>query len=115
MAKKKNDRYDDYDEYDNSEDYGEYDDYEEEYEEDDYEEYSEDERAAFRHSRKMRNQLIAYIVLLVLILGILAGGYFGISALLDRVNSSKKDTQTVTESVEVEPEVQVIIESPKSE
>lgn len=68
------------------------------------------DRREFRRKRRVRNQIIAYVVFFVLLAGIIGGAVFGISRLLSSVNDKKhaeelqKQLQELSE-MEAEPEV----------
>ena len=99
MAKKNKKEYEDdfdreYDEYDDyDEKYSDYDDYDnDEYDddEDDYEE-SFEERAAYRHKRAVRNRILAFVTVIILLAAISAGIVYGVNRLL-ALNSSRQQT-----------------------
>lgn len=97
MSKK--DQYDEYDEYEEEYSEEEYDEYDEEYDDD----YSADSRAEYRHSRRVRNQAIVIVVTIILVLGILAGGFFGVTKLISFISEHQSEpvqTETVVESEE---------------
>ena len=52
-------------------------------------EHSDSERRILRHKRRIRNQVIAYVVLVVLIAGAATGGIFGVNALGTKLYEAK--------------------------
>ena len=114
MARKYEEDYDE-EEYD-EEDYEEYDDEYDDDEEYDEEDYYED-RAAFRHSRRIKNQIIVWIVTVILLALVVIGVIFGINTIIDRISASKAATEQMLqeqaeENKDGEP---VAVEAPSAE
>lgn len=95
-------------------------DYEEDYEDDDEEDYEDDyddeeNRAYFRHKRRIRNQTICIIVMIVLVLALLAGIGYGSFKLTDYIHEQKKAqelNQEIRDAVEENKEP-ATIETPE--
>jgi len=64
--------------------------YQDEQYEGNYEMSEEDMRAEFRHKRRVRNKIIVVIVTLILLLGIAAGSYYGVTKLIDVIGTPKE-------------------------
>ena len=94
MAKKK------YDEY--IEDEEMYEESDEQYEEEEQEEYVDEKsaRRVARRKRRIRNQIIAYAVLVVLIGVVVGGGIFGVSKLFGNKNASSGNDTASAENAD---------------
>lgn len=54
-----------------------------------------DVRREERRRRRIRNQIIAYLVLVLLIIGVFAGGYFGIRSLIGVIRAASQNQQSI--------------------
>ena len=54
-----------------------------------------DVRREERRRRRIRNQIIAYLVLVLLIIGVFAGGYFGIRSLIGMIREASQNQQSI--------------------
>lgn len=90
-------------------------DYEEEYDEESDEEYEYEDRAYYRHQRRIRNQIIAYVVMILIIAGIIIGGYIGVKKLMGSFSlmPDKHAEQLQEELLEMENSERMVIESPE--
>lgn len=96
------------------EDYGD----DEEPEDSDEEEYEDEETylRRMRHRRRIRNQIIVYIVVAVLLAALAFGIYSGISWIWGKISSFKKQQtleQQIEETMEAEEEEEIVIEAPE--
>ncbi len=64
-----------------------------------------------RRSRRVRNQIFAYLTLIVLIVLVLTGGYFGISYIIDYVNKYNDKVNKVIEEAESSAALESVDES----
>lgn len=60
---------------------------------------SEAERRQIRHKRRIRNQVIAYVVLVALIVGVAAGGLYGVKTIGQKLYESKVAKEAEAESI----------------
>ncbi len=64
------------------------------------EEMNRDERREFRRKRRIRNQIIAWLVLIVILAGVFYGGYRGLHVIYNRFNhEGDVPVQTVSEDI----------------
>lgn len=77
--------------------------------------YSDEmDRKIFRHKRRVRNQIISYVVLLIFLAGLIAGGFFGIKKILSVLNEKKeKEEQEQMEDIAQDEEEQPMVEAPE--
>jgi len=55
------------------------------------ESYDEEiDRREYRHKRRVRNQIIAYIVMAVILIGLITGGVIGVTQIIKKVNDKKQ-------------------------
>lgn len=71
-----------------------------------------------RHKRRVRNQILAYVFALLVLIGIIAGGYLGIRALVHKfkpVEAAATETTTVEDAIAElnESEEEIVIEAPE--
>lgn len=64
-----------------------------------------------RRSRRVRNQIFAYLTLIVLIVLVLTGGYFGVSYIIDYVNKYNDKVNKVIEEAESSAALESVDES----
>ena len=48
------------------------------------------ERKIYRHKRRVRNQIISYIVITIIFAGLIAGGIIGVRKIVDIINDKKQ-------------------------
>lgn len=60
---------------------------------------SDAERRQIRHKRRIRNQVIAYVVLVVLVVGAAAGGLYGVKTIGQKLYESKVAKEAEAESI----------------
>jgi len=74
------------------------------------------DRREYRHKRRVRNQIISYVVLAVILIGLIAGGVIGVTQIIKRVNDKKqaeelqKQLEELAESEEETPVVEAPVE-----
>lgn len=102
------------DEVDDEDDDEEYDDdeedYDEEIEDDDDSWSSEDERRARRRARRIRNQILSYIVVVVLIAGTLGGFFLGGRKLIQKYQENKREKELEEQLADLELEEEQAVE-----
>lgn len=64
-----------------------------------------------RRSRRVRNQIFAYLTLIILIVLVLTGGYFGVSYIIDYVNKYNDKVNKVIEEAESSAALESVDES----
>ena len=75
----------------------------------------------YRHRRRVRNTILAYLSLVIIIAGIAAGGFFGVKALIGVINDKKakiEEEQLALEQqreAEAEAEMQAQLEAEAEE
>jgi len=77
----------------------------------------ETERREYRHRRRVRNQIIAYIVTAIIVIGLMIGAVFGIKKLMSVVED-KKHAEELQQQLEELSEMEVeapVIEAPAEE
>lgn len=62
-------------------------------------EYSDSEKKILRHKRRIRNQIIAYVVLIIIVAGAAAGGIYGVNTLGTKLYEMKVAKQEEAESI----------------
>ena len=55
------------------------------------------ERKIYRHKRRIRNQIISYVVLIIFLAGLIVGGVFGIKKIISFLNDKKQTDEEQTE------------------
>ena len=89
----------------------------------DYDESNDDaayevERSIYRHKRRIRNQVICYLVMILILAALAAGAIFGINKAISyfEKDAQAKELQKQLEELERQNEAeQIAIESPESE
>lgn len=73
------------------------------------------DRREYRHRRRVRNQIIAYAVLVVILAGLIAGGAIGVSRLVADMKDRKQaeELQKQLEELSKSGEEQTIVEAPE--
>lgn len=90
-------------------------DYEDEYDEDEEAFSPEEERAYYRHKRRVRNQAICIVVMIVLVLALLAGVGYGSLKLTNYIKEQQRAqelNQEIRDAVEENKEP-AVIETPE--
>lgn len=81
-----------------------------------HEEFDDEiDRREYRHKRRVRNQIIAYAVLIVILAGLIVGGVIGVTRLMGSVKDKKQaeELQKQLEELSQAEEEQVVVEAPE--
>lgn len=79
------------------------------------------ERKIYRHKRRVRNQIISYVVITVILAGLITGGIIGVKKLMTVINDKKqaeelkKQLDELSDSEDTPPAVEAPQEEPDSE
>lgn len=75
---------------------------------------AEIDRREYRHKRRVRNQIIAYTVLAVFLIVLIAGGIIGVSSIMKSVNDKKQaeELQKQLDELSQMQEEQAVVEAP---
>lgn len=88
--------------------------YDEEYEDEEYDEAAY--RRMERHKRRVRNQILAYVTVVLVLVLIGVGGYFGVSSLINRIPKPVEEDPVAAQLSELaEAEEEIVIEAPEVE
>ena len=107
-------------EEEDEEEEGEEDEEDEEIEEDDEEEEEEEDRRAYRHRRRIRNQIISYLVIFLIAVGIAAGAVAVGRKVATSVSRKRQEAELEKEleeaeaAKEEESEEEMVIDTPES-
>lgn len=71
------------------------------------------ERKIFRHKRRVRNQIISYLVLVIFLIGLVLGGIFGIKKIISIMNDKKEAEEEQMEDLTQDEEQQPMVEAPE--
>ena len=72
------------------------------------------ERKIFRHKRRVRNQIISYVVLLIFLAGLAVGGLLGVKKIISIFNEKKEiEEQKQIEDIAQDEEEQPMVEAPE--
>lgn len=71
------------------------------------------ERKIYRHKRRIRNQIISYVVLIIFLAGLIVGGVFGIKKIISFLNDKKQTDEEQTEDYTEDEGEQTTIEAPE--
>ena len=77
-------------------------------------EYDYDERREYRRKRRIRNQIIAYITVVIFFAAIVTGAVFGIRAVTSKLSEKKQAEELAKQLEEITQEEDAVVEPPET-